>query len=106
MAKQVAMIAKCKGCNEVMSTIITTEKSVIGRSITNWGAMFRDEKGESGVYGNHAIRCRKCGKGRAARPVKGTYNPEHICSAKCLTSKGFACDCSCGGKNHGGAYAA
>lgn len=106
MAKTISMIAKCKGCNEVMQTTITTEKSAIGRSIANWGAMFVDKLGESGTYDNHALRCRKCGLARTAKPVKGTYNPEHVCSAKCTSSKGFVCECSCGGKNHGSAHAA
>jgi hypothetical protein len=105
MAREIRYTAKCKGCGETMSTLVTTEKSIVGRSIVVWGSMYRDEKGESGVIGNHAIRCRKCGNGRTAKPVKGTFNAAHVCSARCTASKGFVCDCSCGGKNHGAAYA-
>lgn len=35
------------------------------------------------------------------KQVKGTYNPEVKCGSKCRTSKGFNCECSCGGKHHG-----
>jgi hypothetical protein len=68
------------------------------------GAMFYDEKGESGVYGNLVIRCRKCNKARRAGSVKGKYSARHECNAKCLASTGTACECSCGGKNHGASY--
>lgn len=37
--------------------------------------------------------------------VTGTYNPEIKCGAKCRSSKGPQCDCSCGGKNHGAGWA-
>ncbi len=30
--------------------------------------------------------------------------PRHECNAKCLASKGPACECKCGGKNHGSGY--
>lgn len=105
MAKTISVIAKCKGCNETMQTTIVTEKSVFGRSIKNWGAMFVDTKGECGWIGEHALRCRKCNLARVAKQVKGTYSATHICSAKCTGSRGFVCECSCGGKNHGSAYA-
>lgn len=41
-----------------------------------------------------------CGQPMAAKPLKGVVT-EHKCSAKCRTSKGHVCECSCGGKNHG-----
>ncbi|WP_289009064.1 hypothetical protein [uncultured Thermomonospora sp.] len=33
-----------------------------------------------------------------------TYNPEKICSPRCMGATGPACDCSCGGENHGGRH--
>jgi len=38
--------------------------------------------------------------------VRGTYNPRHVCNARCMASTGPACECSCGGKNHGASFSA
>ena len=38
--------------------------------------------------------------------VRGTYSARHVCNPKCESSHGPTCTCQCGGKNHGGAYAA
>lgn len=35
------------------------------------------------------------------RPLKATYNPAKECNARCMGAIGPACDCSCGGENHG-----
>jgi len=45
---------------------------------------------------------------QATRMIQRTNNPSlHECGPKCLGAKGFLCECSCGGKNHGrGAVAA
>lgn len=42
-----------------------------------------------------------CGREVYLQPVKGTRKPEIKCGAKCWSSKGHVCDCSCGGRNHG-----
>ncbi len=59
-----------------------------------------------GKWGGVVMKCKGCGAELAAKPVKGTFSKVHICSAKCLASTGFTCDCSCGGKNHGASHAA
>ena len=38
-------------------------------------------------------------------PVKGRFNVEHKCDARCRNSKGHVCDCACGGQYHGSGYA-
>lgn len=38
------------------------------------------------------------------KPLKAKLSSKHECGAKCLTSKGPSCECSCGGKNHGAGY--
>jgi hypothetical protein len=38
--------------------------------------------------------------------LKGHLAPDHKCDARCTTATGPSCDCSCGGANHGAAYAA
>lgn len=35
-----------------------------------------------------------------------TCGSQHVCSSKCMGAKGGQCECSCGGMNHGSAYAA
>ena len=95
-------IAKCKGCKTFTSTIASN----VNRANAEMGALIFDQTGESGCVGNLAIRCRCCGKARAARPVRGIVNMHRECNAKCMASHGTVCECSCGGKNHGGSYSA
>lgn len=44
-----------------------------------------------------------CGRMLRIWPVKVTYNAAVKCSAKCVNATGPQCECSCRGKNHGGA---
>lgn len=39
-------------------------------------------------------------------PVFGRYVEEIVCNGKCMNATRAACDCSCGGMNHGGSHAA
>jgi hypothetical protein len=61
------------------------------------------------VFANRAnlrgdvFRCH-CGKGVAVKAIAGRYVPERKCGARCLGAVGPACDCQCGGENHGGAH--
>jgi len=68
------------------------------------GLLFRDEKGETGVFGEWALRCSCCGRARRAQAVVGKFSAKHVCNAKCLSSHSHKCECSCGGKNHGASY--
>ncbi len=38
---------------------------------------------------------------RHRRELRVTVNRTTRCDARCTHAKGFICDCSCGGKNHG-----
>lgn len=100
--KTTRYIAKCSNCNAYTSTLTSN----VNRADADMGAMFVDEEGESGVYGQFAIRCRCCGKARRATAVRGKFSAKHECNAKCLSSHSGVCECSCGGKNHGASYAA
>lgn len=45
-----------------------------------------------------------CGKGSLiGKRVTGTHS-EKACGSKCMGATGPNCDCSCGGRNHGGSY--
>jgi hypothetical protein len=49
--------------------------------------------------------CWTCRRPLKAEPMRGVFSEKHKCNAKCMASTGPACECSCGGKNHGGSYA-
>ncbi len=40
-----------------------------------------------------------------AMAIYGTYNADKECNGKCMGATGPACDCKCGGENHGGRHA-
>lgn len=46
-----------------------------------------------------------CGRPIRFTPVKGRLVAEIECGSRCTGATGPACDCSCGGKNHGGGLA-
>lgn len=45
-----------------------------------------------------------CGRAMRWERLKATFSAVHECNAKCLSSKGPSCECSCGGKNHGSSH--
>jgi hypothetical protein len=57
------------------------------------------------VLAGSRVTCWGCGRALKFARIAGKYSPTHECNAKCLASKGPQCECSCGGKNHGGSYA-
>lgn len=48
-----------------------------------------------------------CGGTRmlVCKAVVGRYVAEKGCDGRCMAATGWLCDCSCGGRNHGGAHA-
>lgn len=48
--------------------------------------------------------CPACGRFRYGKAIVGRISTVHTCGAKCRSSKGPSCDCSCGGENHGTDY--
>lgn len=49
--------------------------------------------------GKPALRC-ACGSSMIAKLITGTVT-DHECDDRCLAATGPACECSCGGANHG-----
>lgn len=45
-----------------------------------------------------------CGRPVSMHPVRGTYNRDKKCGARCLAATGHDCECACGGKNHGAGH--
>jgi hypothetical protein len=54
--------------------------------------------------GNIVLDCRGCGCPIPARMVRGKFSAVHKCNARCLSSTGTVCECSCAGKNHGAGH--
>lgn len=52
-----------------------------------------------------ATACWSCRRYFRIEPICGRVGRQE-CGVKCLASKGPACECRCGGKNHGMSYAA
>lgn len=48
--------------------------------------------------------CWRCERLVPARFIRGVYRRDIPCSAKCSAATGFDCECSCGGRNHGGKF--
>lgn len=45
-----------------------------------------------------------CGRENFYQAIRGKLNPKIKCNARCVHSKGYQCECSCGGKNHGSGH--
>lgn len=48
--------------------------------------------------------CPECGELSQLRALVATYNPDKVCSARCMNARGPSCDCSCGGANHSASH--
>ena len=64
--------------------------------------------GKPTVYGGDRENgiCACCGKMMEYGEIKGHVSPNHKCDSRCEGSRGRICECSCGGANHGSAWAA
>lgn len=49
-------------------------------------------------------KCASCGREHARGNVVRGFKTDHVCDARCMNATGPNCECSCGGKNHGGAF--
>lgn len=102
-AKLIRYNGKCKRCGRFHTAMLHKINNV--RVPSGWYPGYQSETGEilTGEGTPHvgpAVTC-ECGNRVMLLPVKGITNPDVPCTAKCVNSKGFNCECSCGGKNHG-----
>ncbi len=90
MSKPVRYLAKCKACDCVTSGLSAGEDMRRAKD---------DAKRAGSVYthsrGSIVLDCRKCGEPRYAHSVRGTFSAKHVCAAKCMSSTGTVCECSC-----------
>lgn len=94
-------IAKCKACG------CHTSGQTEGQSALR----VKDDPLRTGDVYTHksgaiVLDCRKCGAPRYAKLVRGVVSHKHVCGARCMSSTGITCECSCGGRNHGAGFAA
>lgn len=55
--------------------------------------------------GSLVVNCRGCHKPMYVNAVRSKFSAKRVCSDRCESSHGTICECSCGGKNHGAAFA-
>jgi len=72
------------------------------------GSIYRVTPGTRGIFKDNTLpqedeRC-TCGRVAKWNTVNGHFSPSHKCDSRCEGATGPACECSCGGANHGGRY--
>src|SRR4051812_14524403 len=102
----VRFIGKCGVCKKTTARDYTeSERRTVGTGIY---------RRETNVYGRtiagrfvRAVADFECGTCYAPRwdgkRVEGSVTA-HVCNEKCTDAKGFRCECSCGGANHGRSF--
>lgn len=61
----------------------------------------------NGFKGRNLIHRCQCGAALRVdlgERIYGRYVAEIVCNSKCMSAVGPACDCSCGGQNHGAGH--
>lgn len=95
---------KCRICKKQHSVLVTrTSKSTYRSDMIKCVSQHTTSTINGRPLAWDSVTC--CGKPVEIKAVKGTRNAEIECGAKCLSSKGHVCECSCGGKNHGAGWA-
>lgn len=97
-------IGKCKACGAITSVQAQLKKIETTKIDGRWG--YVTPQGDVLEERGYQLRtpCRVCAKPVQLKQVKGKYNPEVPCNAKCTAAKGPNCECSCKGANHGSAW--
>lgn len=89
------VIHRCKVCNNTQRVAYRKEVHSIGYGRKE-AVYFRESDGVRHVQ---PIKC--CGKATTWNYLKAWVNLDVKCDARCTDAKGFQCECSCGGENHG-----
>ncbi len=104
--KTTRYISKCKTCNTFTSALVTETDIRAAKMHAGYPMTQPKPVGLYEIRGSFVLDCKICHAPKYANPVRGTLTLAHECNAKCLSSHGFVCECSCGGKNHGASHAA
>jgi len=108
------VLYNCKACKRGLRVEYTAGRESNG--YRSWSYRL-DERGRRQFPGAHFVGLRRdgsreyggdplglcagCGKPMAWGYLDACRRPEVPCDARCTGARGFKCDCSCGGKNHG-----
>lgn len=101
--RETNQISRCPRCKSVRAdavVVVTTTKSFQNDRMM-YPLRNRSVRYEFANESGRNPRC--CNDYMISRIVDGRTT-EQPCGAKCMDSKGPSCECSCGGRNHGGAY--
>ncbi|MFH0134787.1 hypothetical protein ACGLHS_31550 [Variovorax sp. VaC1] len=108
----VTVIYNCKSCRVGRRVEYTRIKGSInghasrideaGKCIPSGVWIDRIGGGLPTVYGGDPLGiCGGCGKAMSYGKLTSSLRPEVKCNATCQHARGFSCDCSCNGANHG-----
>ncbi len=111
----VHIIFKCPSCKGVTRRTYTAKpihESIWRRvpGAPRFSFVREDEEGRMAITDQaDAKSCPRCGDSGPGflmdyKPVIGTLDESVICDARCTGARGPACNCSCGGENHGKAW--
>jgi hypothetical protein len=76
-----------------------------GRQVTPGAYIMSSGGGRPTVYGGDPLGlCPGCGRVMTSGQIQASTRPEVRCDARCIGARGFQCDCSCGGANHGAGW--
>lgn len=99
----VRFIGKCRGCKATSARDYTESRKVmVGSGIYRRDATIYGRTVHSlFLKADQDIFCPRCNaQSWNGKRVEG-FTTEHKCDVRCTEAKGFRCECSCGGKNHG-----
>lgn len=102
-AQTARFVGKCK-CGKVCSVL-----SAARRYHRRLGFMYETSNGffgedDRGRTLSIWLTCQACPGWVRLWKVCGKYNPAKVCNARCMGATTGACECSCGGKNHGSSH--
>ena len=96
---------KCRGCKRTVTALLR-ERVDLGydsqrrRDVVKRNAVNLDDLNAEATL----VSCPDCDKAVRLTRLKGVYNPDHACDARCTNAKGSNCECACNGANHGSAW--
>jgi hypothetical protein len=99
---------KCGAVTSVLVVAVDYSAAARVNTLRGWlpACVVEGTVGAAYENGRVLVNCRSCGAPRWADRVLGKVSVKHVCGSKCMSSTGFVCECSCGGKNHGAGYGA
>ena len=88
-----------KDCGMVWAHEYTARRVYAGYG--RYDVVYERESAGRKIQSGYDTVCPACSRhARKFGKVQG-YVSDHVCDARCTSAKGFQCECSCGGKNHG-----